>query len=112
MTLTERATDRSWKTLAPTFAVAFVQLVVTIVLYVLWGIDSIHVAGCTTCESSRTEVHRLIFLIPTAIAWIGTLLCIPVGYVLNRSPAWVPVGGIVIIIGAYVSSRIYGYQGM
>lgn len=101
--------DRSWSVVAPAIAVAILQIVVTIVTYVLWAIDSISVYGC--CGFERSELHRLIFLAPTAISWIGTLISIPIGYRLQKSPAWVPAAGIAMIIGAYIVSRIIGYQG-
>jgi hypothetical protein len=106
----DRAVERTWRTLAPAFGVAFLQLVVTVVVSVLWGIDAIHVAGCATCDPSLGETHRLLFLVPTAVAWFATLVSLPVGYRWNRSPAWVPGLGIVVIIGAYAVSRIVGYR--
>ncbi|MDU0328549.1 hypothetical protein RWH43_17450 [Microbacterium sp. KSW2-21] len=101
--------DRRRSTVAPAIAVAILQIVVTIVTYVMWAIDAIHVYGC--CGFERSELHRLVFLIPTTISWAGTLIAITIGYWLRKSPAWVPAAGIAIIIGAYIVSRIVGYQG-
>ncbi|MGC0368183.1 membrane protein YdbS with pleckstrin-like domain [Microbacterium sp. SLBN-111] len=100
---------RRWSAVAPAITVAILQAVVTVVVYVMWAVDAIHVVGC--CGFARSETHRLIFLIPTAIAWLGTLASIPIGYRLQKSSAWVPAAGIVIVVGAYIVSRIVGYAG-
>lgn len=68
---------RRWSAVAPAITVAILQAVVTVVVYVMWAVDAIHVVGC--CGFARSETHRLL--------------------------------GILIIVGAYIVSRIVGYAG-
>jgi hypothetical protein len=96
---------RSGKTVAPTVGVAILQLFVSVGVFFMLFVDIVGLSGCEDCDPSIGASARVLVFAPMALAWAATGAGVIVGHFMDRSPAWVPAVGSVVIVAAYLIAR-------
>jgi undecaprenyl pyrophosphate phosphatase UppP len=103
--------NRSAKVVAPTIAVAVIQLVATVVVAAMFTWDMWFAGTCEQCAPDAADAARAIVVGTLIGGWVATVAAILVGYRIARPLSWVPMISCVVIVGGYVIARILLYAG-